>query len=160
MDKTGYTERLSSPRTHLLFTTLTMLFLGLFAWSWYIVSWNSWTMFFLCIAVFFLFYSINYRILKIYISTESLQLKFGIFTWTIPIANIKNSYIDEDTIWRFGGAGIHFMFIKGKYRAFFTFLEYPRVVISLKKKKGPVHEIAFTTQHPEQIMGIIQSSLS
>mgnify|MGYP000900013350 CR=1 FL=1 len=32
---------------------------------------------------------------------------------------------------RYGGAGIHFMSIRGRYRASFNFLEYPRVVIAL-----------------------------
>ncbi len=71
--------------------------------------------------IFFLFYSLNYRTLKIQLTADTLQLTFGIFTWKIAISNIKNCYLDENTIWRFGGAGIHFMFVKGKYWAFLTF---------------------------------------
>ena len=131
-----YNETLSSTKTHVLFIFLTTAFLALFLWRWLNVGWNSWTITFLCIAAFFLFYVFNYRTLKIRITTETLQFTFGIFTWKIAISNIRSCYLDEDTIWRFGGAGIHFMWIKGKYRAFFNFLEYPRVVVTLKKKKG------------------------
>ncbi len=61
---------------------------------------------------------------------------------------------------RIGGAGIHFTWIKGKYRAFFNFLEYPRVVIFLKKKHGVVCEIAFSTEQPEKVIEIIRNGVS
>jgi Ca2+/Na+ antiporter len=160
MDETAYHETLSSTKTHALFVTLTIVFLALFLWRWSIVGWNGWGITFLCISAFFLFYVFNYRTLKIRITTETLQLTFGIIRWKIPISNIKNCYLDEDSILRYGGAGIHFMFIKGKYRSFWNFLEYPRVVVTLKKKKGPVQEIAFTTRHPEQVIETIQSKFS
>ena len=155
MDDKTYNEKLSSTKTGALFILLALVFLALFAWRWLSSRWDGWAITFLCIFAFFLFYAINYRTLKIYITSESLLLTFGIFTWTIAISNIKNCYIDEDTIWRFGGAGIHFMWIKGKYRAFFNFLEYPRVVVTLKEKKGLVQEIAFTTKQPEQVQEFI-----
>jgi Ca2+/Na+ antiporter len=160
MNGETYNEKLSSTKTEALFIVLTLVFLSLFAWRWLSSRWDGWAITFVCIFALFLFYVINYRTLKIYITSESLRLTFGIFTWTIAISNIKNCYIDEDTILRFGGAGIHFMWIKGKYRAFFNFLEFPRMVVTLKDKKGLVREIAFTTRHPEQVMRIIQSGLS
>jgi len=158
-DNHVFTESLSSARTLALFIVLIMVFLALFAWSWSNVGWSGWTIAFLCISAFFLFYVFNYRTLKIRLTSETLQLTFGIFTWKVAVSNIKDCYLDEDTIWRFGGAGIHFMFIKGKYRAFWNFLEYPRVVVTLKEKKGPVSEIAFSTKHPEQVMEFIRSGL-
>ena len=160
MDRDVYNEKLSSAKTEILFVVLTLIFLALFAWRRSSVGWNGWTITFLCLSAFFLFYSINYRTLKIQLTSETLQLTFGIFTWKISISNIKNCHIDENTLWRFGGAGIHFMWIKGKYRAFFNFLEYPRVVVTLKEKKGLVREIAFSTRHPEQVMEFIQSKLN
>jgi hypothetical protein len=160
MDGDIYREKLSSARTEALFILLTLIFLGLFDWHWSTVGWNGWTTTFLCISALFLFYVINYRVLKIQLTTETLQLNFGIFTWEIAITDIESCYRDEDTILRFGGAGIHFMWIKGNYRAFFNFLEYPRMVVTFRKKKGPVQEIAFSTKQPEQVMEIIQSGLS
>lgn len=154
-----YTEKLTSARTLGLFVILTAISLGVFAWRWAIVGWNGWTITFLCLAAFFLFYVFNYTTLIIRLAPESLQLTFGVFTWKIPISNIIACYIDEDSLLRLGGAGIHFMFINGKYRAFWNFLEYPRVVVTLKKKKGLVQEIAFSTRQPERVMEIIQSDL-
>lgn len=155
MNGETYNEKLSSAKTEALFIVLTLVFLVLFVWRWPSLGWNGWTIAFLCLFIFFLFYSLNYRRLKIQLTADTLQLTFGIFTWKIAISNIKNCYLDENTIWRFGGAGIHFMFVKGKYWAFFNFLEYPRVVVTLKKKKGLVQEIAFTTRQPEQIQDFI-----
>jgi len=160
MDRDAYNEKLSSAKTEILFVVLTLIFLALFVWRWPSAGWNGWTVTFLCFFAFFLFYSLNYRWLKIHLTPDTLQLTFGIFTWRIAISNIKNCYLDEDSLWRFGGAGIHFMWIKGKYRAFFNFLEYPRVVVTFKEKKGPVQEIAFSTKEPERVMEIIQGRFS
>jgi len=160
MDRDAYNEKLSSAKTEILFVVLTLIFLALFVWRWPSAGWNGWTVTFLCFFAFFLFYSLNYRWLKIHLTPDTLQLTFGIFTWRIAISNIKNCYLDEDSLWRFGGAGIHFMWIKGKYRAFFNFLEYPRVVVTFKEKKGPVREIAFSTKEPERVMEIIQGRFS
>jgi hypothetical protein len=154
-----YEENLSSIRTGALFIVLTLLFLGLFGWRWLNVSWSGWITTLLCIFMFFLFCSLNYKTLKIRITSETLRLTFGIITWKIAITNIDTCYTDETSLFRIGGAGLHFTWIKGKYRAFWNFLEYPRVVLSLKKKHGVVREIAFSTRHPEQIMQVIQSGL-
>jgi hypothetical protein len=160
MDGEIYHEKLSSVKTEGLFIALTVVFSILFVWRWLSIGWNGWTITILCLAAFFLFYVFNYRTLKIFLTPETLRLTFGIFTWTIAIANIQRCYLDKPSIGSIGGAGIHFTWIRGKYRAFFNFLEFPRVVIVLKKKQGPVQEITFTTKHPEQVMQIIQSGLN
>ena len=160
MDGETYHEKLSSVKTEALFITLTVVFLILFVWRWLIISWTGWTITFLCITAFFMFYAFNYRTLKIDLTHESLQLTFGIFTWKMTTENVERCYLDTPSIGSIGGAGIHFTWIKGKYRAFFNFLEYPRVVVVFKKKRGPVQEIAFTTRHPEQVMQFIQSSIN
>ena len=160
MDKTAYHETLSSTKTHALFIILTIVFLTLAIWGWAVSGLSGWSVVLTFLTAFFLFYVFNYRTLKIRITFNTLRLTFGIITWKIPISNIENCYRDEDSLLRLGGAGIHFMFIKGKYRSFWNFLEYPRVVVSFKKKHGVVQEVAFTTQHPEQVMEIIQSKFS
>jgi hypothetical protein len=160
MENHIYNETLSSPKTHALFTFLTVAFLTLFLWRWSNVGLDGWAITFLCFSAFFLFYMFNYNTLKIRITPETLQLTFGIISWKVAIANIKNCHIDEVSLRRIGGAGLHFTWIKGKYRAFWNFLEYPRVVLSLKKKHGVVHEIAFSTKQPEQVMEIIQNRLN
>ena len=71
---------------------------------------------------------------------------------------METCYLDGTSLWRIGGAGIHFSSFERRYRAMFNFLEYPRVVVALKEKRGPVRDIAFSTQHPEEIMSLIQES--
>ena len=155
MEQKIYHERLSSFRTEALFIVLSVIFFSLFILRYSNLSWDGLTITFFVFFVFFLFYSINFKTLNILITHEFLQLTFGIFSWKVAIANIKTSYIDENSILRYGGAGIHFMWIKGNYRAFFNFLEYPRVVVTLSKKKGPVREIAFSTFKPEHVIQLL-----
>jgi hypothetical protein len=115
---------------------------------------------FLFFFVLFLFYSVNFRTLVIRISPEFLELKFGIFKWRVPMDNIESCTLDEiPAIMRYGGAGIHFMFIRGRYRASFNFLEYPRLAIAFKRKAGPVRDLSFSTRQPDVILSIINKAI-
>ncbi len=160
-EKQTYDERLSSGRTEVLFLVLTALFLELalrrrrarrtegggrarIALAFYVLS------------AFFLFYTLNYRTLLIHLTPEALILRFGLFSWRVPMENIEHAALDEYSLWRIGGAGIHFSWFQGRYRAMFNFLEYPRVVVSLRQKQGPVKEIAFSSQHPETVLDFIR----
>jgi hypothetical protein len=51
------------------------------------------------------------------------------------------------------------MLIRGRYRASFNFLEYPRVVIAFKRKVGPVKDISFSTRRPEELIKLIEDSI-
>jgi hypothetical protein len=106
-----------------------------------------------------LFYVLNYRTLNIRLTDKSLKLTFGIFSWTVPLDNIKACGLDEiPALMRLGGAGIHFMSIRGRYRASFNFLEYPRVVVALKRKAGPVRDISFTTRRPDEVLRLLEEA--
>jgi hypothetical protein len=48
------------------------------------------------------------------------------------------------------------MMVNERYRASFNFLEYPRVVVALKRKRGPVQDVSFSTRQPEPVMSLIQ----
>lgn len=151
MDK--YVEKVSSKRTELLFIALTVLFFLLFVWRMGVSSWNGLTIFFLVLSCFFLFYVVNFKTLIIQITSESLKLSFGIFSWMIPFENIESCSLDEiPAFMRYGGAGIHFMMIRKRYRASFNFLEYPRVVIAFKNNVGPVQDISFSTRQPDEVL--------
>lgn len=155
-EKNGYFERVSSLRTEALFIGLSLLFFVFYYTRSRVTGWDGWSITFFCFFLMFLFYSINYRVLVIKIEDAILKLNFGLFTWKIELENIEKAFIDPTSLWRIGGAGIHFTPLGGRYRAMFNFLEYPRVVIALKKKKGPVRDIAFTTRHPDEVMALIQ----
>lgn len=156
-----YDERVTSKRTEVLFLALTILFFVLFIWRVIAGSLDALAAVFLCLFGFFLFYSVNYRTLIIRLTAESLKLTFGIFTWTVPLDNVEGSRLDDmPVLMRMGGAGIHFMFIRKRYRASFNFLEYPRVVIAFKRKVGPVRDISFSTRRPDDVLRHIQEAVS
>lgn len=155
-----YYEEVSSNRTELLFIALTILFLILSILCATVSGWNGFAVAFLVFSCFFLFYSTNYRILLIHITREAVKLSFGIFSWIIPLDNIENCSLDEiPTFMKYGGAGIHFMLIRKRYRASFNFLEHPRVVIAFKRKVGPVRDISFSTRRPEEMLQVIQEAI-
>ena len=150
-----YEERLTSSFTADFFGLLTILFFALFIWRASLGDAGFLSILSLCLFLIFLFYSLNYRVLRIRLTPQVLTLRFGIFEWDVPVDGIRSCSIDETSPWRIGGAGIHFSFFKGNYRAMFNFLEYSRVVLTLKQKRGPVCEIAFSTNQPEQVIHVL-----
>ncbi len=156
-----YYEKLSSKRTQRLFAGLAILFLLLSIWRVKVNGMNGLAVFFLVLSCFFLFYVVNYRTLIIRIMGKTLKLTFGVFTWTVPFDNIESCSIDEiPALMKNGGAGIHFMFVRNRYRASLNFLEYPRVVIAFKNKVGPVRDISFSTRQPDEVLRIIREGIS
>ncbi|TRZ53217.1 hypothetical protein D4S03_02135 [bacterium] len=79
-----YHERVSSKRTEALFLALTLLFFLLLIWCVNAGSLDILAAVFICLFSLFFFYSVNYRTLIIRLTSESLKLTFGIFTWIIP----------------------------------------------------------------------------
>ena len=157
-----YHEKLTSNRTTALFLTLTILFFCMFSWRLLTASMDWSAVLMLVLACLFLFYTINYRALDIQLNLVCLRLKFGIFSWRIPLINIAHFELDDEVPWlmRSGGVGIHFMFVHGRYRASFNFLEHPRVVISFKNKIGPVLDISFSTRQPAQLLLSIREAVN
>lgn len=108
----------------------------------------------------FHFYSVNYRTLVIQLTADRLTLKFGLFTWTVPLDNIADCQLDElPVLLEYGGAGIHFFTIHNRYRASFNFLEYPRVAVAFKQKRGLVRDLSFSTRKPEEVMGLVKENM-
>ena len=153
-----YEERISSNRTEGLFVVLMLLCAGLGAWRVRAAGFDVMAAVLSGLALFFLFYALNYRVLIIRLAPEALELRFGLFTWKMAVENIEACFPDETSLWRIGGAGIHFSPIGGRYRAMFNFLEYPRLVVALKQKKGPVRDVAFSTQRPDEVLRLIQEA--
>ena len=153
-------EKLTSKWTEALFLALMLLFGLLFIWRVSSAGIDIMAMISLCFSIVFLFYTLNYTTLVIQITPQFLNLKFGVFTWTERLDNIENCTIDElPWLLRYGGAGIHFMTVRERYRASFNFLEYPRVVMALKQKRGLVRDLSFSTRHPEKVIQSLQRML-
>lgn len=160
-DEMIYEERVSSSRTEAFFWALTILFLALYIWRFMTGGVGALALIFLLLTCIFLFYAINYRELLICLTKDILRLRFGVFTWAVPVDNIESCRLDKiPAVMRYGGAGIHFMFIKGRYRASFNFLEYPRVVIAFKRKIGPVRDISFSTRQPDRLANLISQAIA
>jgi len=152
-----FTEKVTSVWTELLFLALTALFAFLLLLRWRARGWDGLAIACLIFALVFLFYLINYRELVIHLTQSALMLKFGVFHWTIPLDDIEKCRLDDNlpALLKYGGAGIHFMTVNERYRASFNFLEHPRLVVELKKKRGLVQDVSFSTRLPEEIIRII-----
>jgi hypothetical protein len=156
-----YREEIRSKLTSLLFAVLALVFLGLFAWRYAAAGWVFTPRLFLFLFFFFLFYLVNYRTLRITVTAEGLLLRFGLIRWRTDLDNIQAARLDDSPMWiKYGGAGVHFALVRGSYRAFFNFLEHPRVTISLREKQGPVQELCFTTCCPEQVLDLLAMEVS
>lgn len=159
-DDNIYHEKISSRRTEAVFVALTTLFLLLLVWRVKTAGWEFLSILFLIFFGIFLFYSLNYRTLIIRLTPDSLKLTFGIFTWTMPMEGIGSCRLDNPPpVKKYGGAGIHFIFVDGRYRASFNFLEYPRVVIALRKK-GRVRDISFSTRRPDEVLRLLREVIA
>jgi hypothetical protein len=160
-DDLNYEERLSSRWTEALFVALTVAFLLLLilhlqAGDPDLLAGVSFFFFAL-----FLFYSLNFRTLRLRITPACLTLRFGVFTWNVPSDNIGAFRLDVlPGFLRFGGAGIHFYIFRNRYRASFNFLEHPRVMIAFKQKMGLVQELSFSTRQPDEVLRILQEITS
>ena len=160
MDKL-YSEKITSTGTTLLFLGLSILCLILFSWRITVVGFRFLPGLFAFMALFFMFYVFNYRVLEITITPAHLKLKFGLVSWKTNLDNILESSLDDSpAIIKYGGAGVHFAFVKGVYRAFLNFLEYPRVLVSFKQKQGLVQELVFTTRRPDQVLNFLNSRIT
>lgn len=151
-----YHERLTSTGTQGFFLVLTLIFFIPFILRVQaaVCDWLTFTLAFF--AAMFLFYTVNYCMLRIQITTQELVLKFGLFTWRESRENIQGCALDQLAAWQYyGGAGIHYLLVRGRYRVSFNFLQYPRVVVSLKKKKGLVEDISFSSEHPQELIRIL-----
>ncbi|MBN2556344.1 MAG: hypothetical protein JXA97_10440 [Anaerolineales bacterium] len=148
-----YDEQISSKRTTGLFAALSVVSILLLVWQLQSGGKGFLRGLLIFLVVFFLFSTLNYRTLRIHLAPQALKLRFGIFSWTVPMDNVAACRLD-DLPWfmRNGGAGVHFMTIRGRYRVSFNVLEHPRVVIALREKVGPVRDVSFTTRDPEALL--------
>jgi membrane protein YdbS with pleckstrin-like domain len=156
-----YFERITSSGTTRLFLFLAVLFMLLFAWRFLLTGWRIFSGILLILTALFIFYVINYRVLEITITTTHLKLKFGIISSKTILANIQSVDLDNSPpVIKYGGAGVHFAFVKGQYRAFYNFLEYPRILVNLKKKQGWVKALVFSSRQPDKVIEILNKRIT
>lgn len=155
-----YQEVVTSKKTSLFFLALAAEALAFGTWRLQARRTGWITRISLFFGALFSFYTINFRELRVTLDDDSLRLKFGVFSWTIPMANVADCRLDVlQPLQRYGGAGIHFMFVNGRYRVNLNFLEYPRVVVTLARPAGPVQEVSFSTRRPDEVIEAIHAAL-
>jgi Ca2+/Na+ antiporter len=157
MNPIKYEEQLRGPWTTGLFLLLTALFWQLLTWRYRLSGLDFLAWVFLIFFAIFLFYSLNYTTLVVRIDEQALVLTFGLITWKVSLENIRDCRLDDDLprLLRYGGAGIHGYNHRRRYRISFNFLEHPRVAVTLKKKKGPIQEVSFSTRHPQEVLNLL-----
>jgi hypothetical protein len=151
-----YHERLTSTRTTALFIFLALLFSGLFIYRFSSEALDGWAVLWAVLGGMFIFYVFNYRALTIEIDKTAIRLRFGLLGMRVEFHEITACETDTVSLWRIGGAGIHFSPMGGRYRAMFNFLEYPRLVLRLNRKRGWIWDVAFSTRNPDEVMALVR----
>ncbi len=156
-----YQESLTSKKTTALFLGLSILSASLCVWHALAVRFDLFCWFMIFLTLFFIFYTINYQRLDIRLSSDALKLNFGVFHWRVPLEKISDFKMDDQLslLARYGGAGIHFMFVGTRYRASFNFLEYPRIVISFKQPIGPIKDLSFSSRQPQKLLTQLHNTI-
>ena len=93
----------------------------------------------------------NFNKLAIEITTQSINVGFGVFKRAIPWDNINSCYLDDASAIRsYGGWGIRMAKVKGKWRLVYNVIGCPTVVLELER--GRFREFVFSTKNPDGVM--------
>jgi len=158
-----YYEEVRSFKTSLLFLFLSAVFSTFFIKRVLTLGYReniAFSTVLLFFSIFFGLYVLNYWTLKIIITDKKIQLNFGLIRWRSDLSNVKAVEMDDSPpVIKYGGAGVHFAYVRGMYRAFFNFLEFPRILITYQEKQGLVQGLVFTTRNPEKVIKIIKGRM-
>ncbi len=160
IDTGTYKETIFSKWMTLLLGSITTIFLLIWAYDLLVgLSWSDPLSRWFWPGMFLLFLLItgNFSRLKIKITSDGLSVGYGITRKKVPWERIENCHVDESSAIRYGGYGIRFTRVGGKWRTGYNVIGTPRVVISLNE--GFVREIAFSTKNPDEVMEVIKSHL-
>ncbi len=100
--------------------------------------------------------TLNFRKLKINISSEGISTGYGIFKSTISWDEVEEVNLDKTSTARYGGWGIRISRVEGNWRLVYNVIGGPRVVVS--SKNGFFKDLAFSTKNPEEVMEIIKDN--
>ena len=101
---------------------------------------------------------VNFSRLTIRMSPENITVGYERITRQIPWENIESCYLDETSAIFYGGVGIRFARIRGKWRLVYNIIATPRVVLSLKA--GRFQEFVFSTKNPDEVLSIINDRIA
>ncbi len=133
---------------------LLWIYESFFGWGWS-EPFQRWI--WLGMFLFFLGMTVNFSKLSVKMSSDSLTVGYGIIKKKIPWGKVEDCYVDEDSALSYGGWGIRFTRVRGKWRTVYNVIGGPRVVVTLNE--GFVDEIAFSTKKPEKAIKTIKENI-
>lgn len=101
----------------------------------------------------FVFIGINFSTLTITIDDHHIIVGYGIIKKIILREEVEKCYLDEASAIFYGGWGIRFGRVKGKWRLVYNTIGDPRVVIALRN--GWYKEFVFSTRNPQDIIKLL-----
>ncbi len=101
---------------------------------------------------------INFNMLSIKITPQSIIVGYGIFQNKIPWENIEDCYLDKASAIKYGGWGIRIGRVDKKWRKVYSTLGESRIVVSLKNDKH-FKEFVFSTKNSEEVMKIVKQKI-
>ena len=138
--------------------------LGLIAgWLAVLVVWDGGAIFpptpvFVFLILLLVLVLVNFSRLTIRMSPENITVGYGRVIQQIPWKNIESCYLDETSTIFYGGFGIRFARIRGRWRLVYNIMSTPRVVLSLKT--GKFQEFVFSTKNPDEVMNLINDRVA
>lgn len=113
--------------------------------------------FFLVMLLVFLAVGLNFARLTVRIDQRGISVAYGIINHNIRWENAVECYRDESSSLRYGGWGIRFGRVDGKWRLVFNVIGGDRVVI--KKNRGVWDEFVFSTGNPEAVIEAVRQGI-
>lgn len=159
MGKNIYEETISAKWMTVSFAVITIIFFSVFLYQLLtgpIGADPAPDVLWLVLALLFFSLTLNFRKLKINISSEGISAGYGIFKSTISWEKLEEVYLDETSTARYGGWGIRVSRVEGNWRLVYNVIGGPRVVIS--SKDGFFKDLAFSTKNPEEVIEIIEDN--
>ncbi len=104
------------------------------------------------------FSMLNFTVLRVILTTEYLELRFGLFKKVIPYGEMEECWLDTTPASKYGGIGIRIVKINGTRRKAYIVEGSPRVAIRVKDQKYPI--FVFSTRNPENVINILNQKIS
>lgn len=156
-----YQEKLTSKWITIIFLFFALLFLFFIIYQAFIgplgnnpaPNWALAIMF-----LIFLFLTVNFLRLTIQITPQHLVAGYGIFKHKISWDNVESVYPDKSPVLtNYGGWGIRFGKVGGKWRLVYNIPESDRIVMSLKD--GKFREFVFSTKNSQEVITLIKEQI-
>jgi hypothetical protein len=112
-------------------------------------------LFMTCLFIFFTWIVYQFKMLKVILTEQCLEVSFGVFKRTISRNEIERAYLDHlNSFLAYGGWGIRTGRYLGKRRWVYNLPGKKNIVIALKDSK---YEFVFSVNNPERFILSLKS---